>query len=118
MDARARDGGPLPARAEREKAELKKKLVVVAFIRVLLVTLSLGALFLFSHPYVDLTDWHFGLIVGTYVLSIGYALILRYLPAVLALAYVQIVLDTTLVTVLVALTGGIESVFTFVFVFT
>jgi two-component system sensor histidine kinase PilS (NtrC family) len=112
-------GRPRPKQnRDVEQAELKSKLVVVAFIRVLLVTISLGALFMFAQPAVGAMDWHFGLIVGTYALSIIYAFILRFRSAVLALAYVQIFLDTTLVTVLVALTGGIESVFTFVYVFT
>jgi two-component system, NtrC family, sensor histidine kinase PilS len=106
------------ARADIESADLARKLAIVAFLRVVVVTISLGALFLFVVPSSDFASWHVSLIVVSYALSIVYALILRYRRAVLALAYAQIVLDTGLVTVLVALTQGIESVFGFVYVFT
>jgi two-component system sensor histidine kinase PilS (NtrC family) len=107
----------------QESAELARKLAIVAFARVAVVTVTLGALFVFSevHPASSseeaVAGWQYALIAVTYALSIVYALILRYRMAVLGLAYVQIVLDSIIGTVIVAMTGGIESVFAFVYVF-
>lgn len=107
----------------RETAELARKLAIVAFIRVAVVTLALGALFFVAQMQSpsrveELATWHYVLIGVTYALSIVYAMILRYRALLLPLAYCQIVLDTVIVTVLVSMTGGIESVFAFVYVFT
>jgi two-component system sensor histidine kinase PilS (NtrC family) len=114
---------PSPLQVGTENAELARKLAIVAFVRVGVVSITLGALFIFSELRLpgageDVSGWQYVLIAVTYALSIVYALILRYRTAVLALAYAQIVLDTIIGTVLVTLTGGIESVFAFVFVFT
>lgn len=107
---------------KREDTELARKLESVAFVRVIAVSLSLAILFVFAqnspHPE-NVTTWQYALIAATYALSGGYALMLRYRPvALLPLAYLQIVLDTSIVTFLIVMTGGIESPFTFVYVFT
>lgn len=107
---------------KREDNELARKLESVAFVRVIAVSLSLAVLFVFAqnspHPQ-NVTSWQYTLIAATYALSGGYALMLRYRPvALLPLAYLQIVLDTSIVTFLIVMTGGIESPFTFVYVFT
>lgn len=101
-----------------EDAELARKLAVVAFVRVAVVTVSLAAFLAFGQPAAtEFANWRYVLVVATYGLSIVYAVMLRYRAVVLLLAYAQIVLDTGLITLLVALTRGIESVFAFVYVF-
>src|SRR5688500_4090314 len=65
----------------------------------------------------DISEWQYVLIGSTYLLSVIYAGLLRYRALVFALGYIQIVLDTSIVTVLVLMTGGIESVFTVAYVF-
>lgn len=117
-----RDEGRL-ADSGDESGELARKLAIVAFIRVLIVTVSFGALFILiqSRPgrgEGEIRTWHYALIGAAYGLSFVYAVALRYRWGVLPLAYAQIVLDTLMVSVLVSMTGGIESVFTFVYVFT
>jgi two-component system, NtrC family, sensor histidine kinase PilS len=102
----------------REDAELARKLASVAFVRVIAVSLSLGVLFVFAADPARVTTWQYTLIAATYALSGAYAIMLRYRAYILALAYVQIVFDTLIVTFLVIMTGGIESPFTFVYVFT
>lgn len=87
------------------------------------MTLSLGAILVFTelrNPRSSdvLADWQYTLIGVSYGLSIIYAVGLRYPRAIMPLAYAQIILDTLIGSVLVTMTGGIESVFTFVYVFT
>lgn len=68
-------------------------------------------------PDVATVNWQYGLIGATYGLSLVYAALLRTRRLVVPLAYVQTVLDGLIVTVLVVMTGGAESVFSFAYVF-
>jgi two-component system, NtrC family, sensor histidine kinase PilS len=111
----------VPANEAGDQA-LVGKLISVAVARVVIVTLSLGALFAMAQlkpPQTvrDISEWEYLLIGCTYLLSLIYAGLLRYRALVLALGYAQIALDATIVTVLVMMTGGIESVFTVTYVF-
>ncbi len=101
---------------------LVRKLVSVAIARVVIVTLSLGALFVIAqlrppHSVREVSDWEYLLIGSAYLVSVIYAGLLRYRALVPLLGYIQIVLDTAIVSVLVLMTGGIESVFTVAYVF-
>lgn len=107
---------------QTEDEGLVRKLIIVAAARVVIVTLSLGALFAMTQlnppsSAREVSNWEYLLIGSTYVLSLIYAGLLRYRALVHALAYGQIILDTSIVTVLVLMTGGIESVFTVTYVF-
>ncbi|MCK6548474.1 ATP-binding protein [Myxococcota bacterium] len=107
-----------------EVDELARKLGILAFTRVVVVTLALVALFFVdglasaSHDPDGGISWQYVLVAVVYGLSLVYALLLSRKLAILALAYVQIVLDTLIATTLVLMTGGIESVFAFVYVVT
>ncbi len=113
---------PLVAAVERDEQELAKKLLLVAAIRVTVVTLALGVLFALVQlnppgGSADIQSWQYTLIGITYGLSIVYAAALRYRRLVLPLAYAQIGLDSLIVSVLVLMTGGVESIFGFAYVF-
>lgn len=103
--------------------ELAPKLVLVALVRVgvvsvaLMVLLGANALRPSSEPD-ETAAWQYGLIIATYALSLVYAALLRTRRFTLPLAYAQTALDGLIVTVLVLMTGGGESVFSFAYVFT
>ncbi len=110
-----------PLREASERDDLARKLVVVAALRIALVTLSLGAAFvavdLHRDRPEDISTWEYTLITVAYAVSLGYALALRSRYRVEVLAYAQVVVDSVLVTWLVLATGGSESVFSFAYVF-
>lgn len=101
---------------ELETTELSRKMLVVAAIRVAAVTLTLGALVAFGLvPAVPGRTWQYVLIGGVYALSLAYVFVLRRRPLVVPLAYVQVVFDSVIVSLVVLMTGGIESIFSFAY---
>ncbi len=109
--------------AARDNDGLREKLEWLMLFRLVLVTFLLGSAVVvnvndvdsFSDPsYVAIVS----LIIGTYVATLGYAFWLRNLDDPSALAYVQLVGDAVLALGLVLLTGGIDSIFTFLFFLT
>jgi two-component system sensor histidine kinase PilS (NtrC family) len=108
--------------APGELAELPRKLLAITAIRVAVVTLTLGALFALAQvqpprEQADVGGWEYALIAATYGASLLHVLGLRHGAAVLPLAHAQPVIDALIVSVLVVMTGGIESLFTFAYVF-
>ena len=89
------------------------------FSRVLLISGFLGSGVFFLDGLARMGNqvyWlFFGIVAGTYMLTLGYALALRSNRALLPLAYVQIAGDVVISTALVWSTGGSESIFTFLF---
>lgn len=101
---------------ETETTELSRKMLVVAAIRVAAVTLTLGALVAFGLvPASPGRTWQYVLIGAVYALSLGYVFVLRRRPLVVPLAYVQVVFDSVIVSLVVLMTGGIESIFSFAY---
>lgn len=103
-------------------AELASKLVVIAVIRVIVVTLALGGLFVLTwlvppERSIDVQTWQYVLIASVYALSLVYGGLLRVRRLILPLVYAQAGLDALVVSVLVLMTGGAESVFAFAYVF-
>lgn len=99
---------------------LREKLEWLMLFRLILVTFLLGSAVVvnvndvdsFSDPsYVAIVS----LIIGTYVATLAYAFWLRRFDNPHGLAYAQLVGDTALAVGLVLLTGGIDSIFTFLF---
>jgi two-component system sensor histidine kinase PilS (NtrC family) len=91
------------------------------FARVLIVTLLLGASALVELGegkgfFVFQTNAHYLLIGFTYFLTIIYALALRRVRNLYWFAYGQIFADTVFITLLVYLTGGIESLFSLAYI--
>lgn len=98
----------------------RERLEALTFFRVIGVTIFLaGAIVIDIGAISSLTEARsttlLSIIVGTYLLSIVYAIVIRQLNDVTALAYVQVALDIVITTVLVAVSGGFESIFFFVF---
>lgn len=90
------------------------------FLRAVVVTLLLGAaafvqikaphLFPYASSY-----YLFLLVAFTYFLTLLYAVLLRWVRALRVFAYVQISVDILIITLFVYLTGGIESIFSWVY---
>lgn len=100
----------------------RQKLLGTAIARVLLVSLALAALLLYSQldppTEVDqLQIWQYRLIGVAYFLSLVYLSLIRVDRLILPLVYTEVLLDAMLVTVLVLMTGGLMSVFSFGYVF-
>ncbi|MBI3995619.1 MAG: PAS domain S-box protein [Nitrospirae bacterium] len=94
--------------------EIRAKLQWLIVLRVLIVTVLLGASIVLQVGYgrVGKTTTSFSyLIAATYCLTIVYSLLLNRVRRLIRLAYVQISLDLCFETALVYLTGGIESPF-------
>ncbi|MFO0705703.1 MAG: ATP-binding protein [Nitrospira sp.] len=98
---------------------IKERIQWLIGLRVLVVSLLLGLSLTFQVTRGEQVETFYSLIVFTYVVTIAYALTLRYLTAAEALVrfvWVQIGIDFLLETVLIARTGGIESPFIVLYV--
>ncbi len=100
--------------------EIASKLEWLMLFRVLMVTVLLGAAILSSADTVaSLSEpFHlflYGIIIATYGLTLGYAIAVRRVRDVVRFAYVQLAGDVAVSACLVHVTGGTESVFTFLF---
>jgi len=102
------------------KQYLSKRLQWLMFLRVIFTTVLLGAAIIvqFKHresliapPLLML----YGLIGTIYVLTFIYVLVFKRFRPALGFAYLQIILDTLFVTLLIYVTGGIASVFSFLY---
>ena len=101
--------------------ELKTRLHWLMGLRVVVVTLMLGLSLAFQATRGEFAVTFSTLIIFTYLITIVYALLLRYLTAPRSLTvftWVQVGMDFVLETVLVARTGGIESPFAVLYVIT
>jgi two-component system sensor histidine kinase PilS (NtrC family) len=101
--------------------ELKTKLHWLIALRVVAVTLLLGLSLAFQVAKGERVPTFYGLILFTYLATIVYSALLRYLQGDRALtifAWSQVSIDLILETILVATTGGIESPFSVLYVIT
>ncbi|RJQ50503.1 MAG: PAS domain S-box protein [Nitrospiraceae bacterium] len=100
--------------------ELFNRVRALIYIRVIMVTLLLGSFYIFRVGYDRLfypAAFSF-LIISLYLLSIFYALLLRWIKdhsRFFIFAYVQIVVDVVAEVFLIYITGGIGSMFSFLF---
>ncbi len=98
------------------------KIKWLMFFRAVLVTLLLGATAVVQlretqfFKYVS-PVYFYALIGFTYALTLLYALLLRHIRRLRAFAYVQILLDLFFITLLIYFTGGIASIFSWVYLF-
>ena len=108
-------------RSDGAGGELRRRLTYLMLYRVVLISLVLGATtLLYWLSDVDLTAPSalglYGIIGVTYLLTIAYALVLRRPTARLdRLAHLQLGVDLAIASVLVHLTGGAQSAYTFFF---
>ena len=100
--------------------DLVKRASALIYIRVVVVTILLDSLYIFKIGYDKLSN-PAGLayfIASLYFLTVVYALVLRCIKTdaqFAVFAYIQILLDIIAETVLIYLTGGIGSMFSFMF---
>src|SRR5688572_7328363 len=100
---------------------MRRRLHWIMGLRIALVTLILGLSLTFQAVKGGWVDTFYALIIVTYILTIPSAILLRVLtsPAALTILFwVQVGIDFSLETVLVARTGGIESPFAVSYVMT
>jgi two-component system, NtrC family, sensor histidine kinase PilS len=98
---------------------LYRKLVWINLFRVVTVTVLLGGTVVVSWqsptgPEGALSQLYL-VVIATYVLTIAFSVALRLRLLLTAVAYAQIALDVGIAAVVARLTGGIESVFVFMF---
>lgn len=101
--------------------ELSSRLQKLMFMRVLFVSLLLGAsVFIQVRAtktyFGELQTSHYFLIATIYFLTFFYVILLKRLKNLLKLAYAQLIIDTLVVTAIIYATGGIESIFSFLYI--
>lgn len=96
---------------------LRHKLKWLMGIRVAVVTLTLGVLIYFQiGKSAQSIPAYYGLIVATYLLTILYSILINRIERLVPFAYIQIGGDILFETALVALTGGVESPFSLLYI--
>jgi len=103
------------------REEFFRKLKFLMFFRVIIITFLLGSTVLmhfkeksiFLGPYLICL---YVIIVSTYSLNLLYILVVNRIKNLVFFAYIQIVLDLVYVTAIIYITGGIESIFSFLFI--
>ena len=103
--------------------ELTSRLQTLMFLRVLFVSFLLGASLFIQiketqtyFGYIQTS--HFLLLATVYFLTFVYIIILKYTKNLLWSAYLQLLADTLFVTAIIYTTGGIESIFSFLYILT
>jgi len=101
--------------------ELLKKLQALMLLRVIFISFLLGALIFIkvhaSRSYLgDIHTAHYLLLAAVYFLSIIYVLLFKRSANIRFQAYLQIITDVLIITVLIYTTGGIESIFSFLYI--
>lgn len=102
------------------QSDLVKRVNALIYIRVVIVTILLDSFYIFRIGYDKLSNpqalSYF--IASLYFLTIVYALVLRRLKTnsqYIVFAYIQIIVDIVAETALIYMTGGIESMFSFMY---
>lgn len=101
--------------------ELSGRLQKLMFLRVIFVSLLLGATIVIQvretkTDFGSIQTYHYFIIAAIYFLTVVYAVLLKRLKNLAAFAYGQLVMDTVVVTVIIYTTGGIESIFSFLYI--
>lgn len=103
--------------------ELSSRLQRLMFLRVLIVSVLLGASVFVNVRQAgtysgDAQTPHFVLISSVYILTFIYIVLLKRMGNMVRLAYIQLLMDTFLVTAVIYTTGGNESFFSFLYILT
>ncbi|MBW1996855.1 MAG: PAS domain S-box protein [Deltaproteobacteria bacterium] len=109
--------------ARSGEAGLCTRLQKLMFLRVLFGSLLLGASIIVQVRetktyFGDIQTSHYAIIAAIYFLTFVYAVLLKRLKDLVSFAYVQLLVDTFLVTGIIYVTGGIESIFSFLYILT
>ena len=96
------------------------RLQLLMFLRVTLVSLLLGVAIIIQVRetktfFGEIVNAHYSLIAAVYLLTFLYVIAFRYVRNLTRFAYVQILLDTILITAIIHTTGGIESMFSLLY---
>lgn len=102
------------------ETDFYQKLKWLTFFRVIFTTLLLGSTIMMqlgqtSSPLDESLLVLYGLIAGIFILSFFYSLILYRIKRVVLFAYIQIGMDTLIVTLIIFLTGSSSSLFSFLY---
>ncbi len=102
------------------EGELRKKLKWLMLFRILFSTLLLGSSIIMQlgespPPLGSPLIFLYGIIVLIFFLSVIYALGLYHIKRHLVFAYVQLIIDTTVVTAILFVTGSFSSIFSFLY---
>ena len=105
------------------RSELFGRLQKLMFLRVLFVSLLLGASIFVEveetkTAFGDIQTYHYLLIAAIYCITVLYVILLKRLNDLIRFAYLQLLVDTALVTAIIYATGGIESIFSFLYILT
>ena len=105
------------------QSELSGRLQTLMLLRVIFVSLLLGASIFIrikeTQTYFGyIQTSHFLLIITIYILTFIYIIILKYSKGLLWFAYFQLLVDTLFATAIMYVTGGIDSVFSFLYILT
>ncbi|MBN2468650.1 MAG: PAS domain S-box protein [Deltaproteobacteria bacterium] len=109
--------------AYETREEFLSKLRVLMFARVIIMTFLLGSTVImhfkqaptYIEPYLLSL---YAIIVSTYALTLIYVYLINRIDNLIPLAYIQLTLDLLFVTAIVYITGGIESIFSFLYILT
>jgi len=102
------------------EGELRKKLKWLMLFRILFSSLLLGSSIIMQlgelpPPFGSPLIFLYGIIAAIFFLSVLYALGLYHIKRHLVFAYVQILIDTTVVTAILFVTGSFSSIFSFLY---
>ena len=105
------------------RSELFGRLQRLMFMRVLFVSLLLGASVFVQvketkTAFGEIQTYHYLLIAAIYCITVIYVFLLKRLSNLIHFAYLQLLIDTVLVTAIIYATGGIESIFSFLYILT
>ena len=106
-----------------KQSELFKRLQVLMLLRVAFVSLILGAYIFIeikeSQAYFgDIQTFHYLLIFLVYFFTFLYSIYLKLSKKIIWFTYFQLFNDTLLITAIIYTTGGIESIFSFLYILT
>ncbi|HLB24924.1 MAG TPA: ATP-binding protein [Nitrospirota bacterium] len=105
-------------RAAVQDFEVRPRLKWLMIFRVTVITLLLGSLAVLQlHQERSPVASIYFLIIATYLLTIAYSLVFDSIRNLAAFAYVQIIGDVVLETGVVFVTGGLDSAFSFTYIF-
>ena len=107
--------------SQRSGPEISGRLQALMLLRVIFVSLLLGAsIFIQIRQtqtyFAYIQNAHYLLIILVYFLTFIYTILFKHLGNLVALAYLQLIIDTLLVTAIIYTTGGIGSIFSFLYI--
>ena len=105
---------------DHAQKETLSRLQLLMFVRVGFVSLLLGVAIIIQVRetktyFGEILNAHYFLIALIYLLTFCYTVSLRYIRNLTRFAYLQLLLDTIFITAIIYTTGGIESIFSFLY---